>query len=352
MGTRGTGSEATPRSRRGARPSTRASMADVARLAGVSGQTVSRVSNGSLAVREDTRRRVLDAMETLGYSPNTAARALRSGSFETIGVIAHRLARTGESRTVEGVVRAAHERGHTVTLLDLESTAHEDVSAAAMRLSHQAIDGLIIIRAETADASQVALPSTLPVVVADAGFGGDLPMVGGDHATGARAAVEHLLALGHRTVHHVAGPVGSIPAQARLEAWRAVLGEHGIVPPEPVRGDWTSASGEAVGAALAARSEATAVFCANDEMAAGLMLALTRAGRRVPEDVSVVGFDDIPLAGYLTTPLTTVRQPFAEIGALLVDRLMARIEDPAAAPGGAVLVPCELVVRESTAPPR
>lgn len=352
MSARGTDTPDATRDRRGARPSTRASMADVARLAGVSGQTVSRVSNGSLAVKEDTRRRVLDAMERLGYSPNTAARALRSGSFDTIGVIAHRLARTGESRTVEGVVSAAHARGHTVTLLDLESTAHEDVSAAAMRLSHQAIDGLIIIRAETADASQVALPATLPVVVADAGFGGDLPMVGADHTAGARAAVEHLLALGHRTVHHVAGPVDSIPAQARLAAWRAVLAEHGIVAHEPLSGDWTSPSGEAAGARIAEDPAITAVFCANDEMAAGVMLALTRHGRRVPEDVSVVGFDDIPLAGYLTTPLTTVRQPFTEIGARLVARLMERIEGGPAAAGGVDLVPCELVVRESTAPPR
>ena len=337
--------------RRGARPSARASMSDVARLAGVSGQTVSRVANGSLAVREDTRRRVLDAMEQLGYSPNTAARALRSGSFETIGLIAHQLARTGESRTVEGVVHAAHARGHTVTLLDLESTAHEEVSEAAQRLSHQAIDGLIIIRAETADASRVALPANLPVVVADAGFGRMLPMVGADHAAGARLAVEHLLSLGHRTVHHVAGPADSIPAQARLHAWRAVLAEHRIVPPEPLRGDWTSASGEVAGARIADMPDATAVFAANDEMAAGIMLALERAGRHVPHDVSVVGFDDIPLAGYLTTPLTTVRQPFGEIGARLVERLMSRLDGSEDPGPRAELVPCELVLRESTAPP-
>lgn len=345
-------SDVAHRDPRGARPSLRASMADVARLAGVSGQTVSRVANGSLAVKESTRRRVLDAMESLGYSPNTAARALRSGSFETIGVIAHRLARTGESRTVEGVVSAAHRRGHTITLLDLESTAHEDVTAAAMRLSHQAIDGLIIIRAETADASQVSLPASLPVVVADAGFGGGLPMVGADHAAGARLAVEHLLDLGHRTVHHVAGPVDSIPGQARERAWREVLRERGMAPPEPLRGDWTSASGEVAGDVIADMPEVTAVFVANDEMAAGLMLSLARHGRRVPEDVSVVGFDDIPLAGYLATPLTTVRQPFSEIGALLVERLLDRIEGGAGDAAQADLVPCVLVERESTAAPR
>ncbi|WP_062527869.1 LacI family DNA-binding transcriptional regulator [Demequina rhizosphaerae] len=336
----------------------RASMSDVARLAGVSGQTVSRVANGSLNVSPETRQRVLEAMDSVGYTPNTAARALRSGSFDTIGVIAHRLARTGESSIVEAVVQAARGAGHTVTLLDIDSTEHEDVAEAASRLSHQAIDGLIIIRAEIEDAGRLALPAGLPVVVTDATFGGRLPMVGADHAGGARAAVEHLLELGHPTVHHVAGPGDSIPARARLLAWRRVLEERGITAPEPLRGDWSAASGRAAGEELLTRDDATAVFCANDEMAAGLMRAWAEAGREIPRDLSVVGFDDIPLAGYLTPPLTTVRQPFAAVGRRLVEELLARIAGtaPAAALEGsgepAELVPCELVVRGSTAAPR
>ncbi|WP_296665771.1 LacI family DNA-binding transcriptional regulator [Demequina sp.] len=341
----------TPQAR--ARAAARASMTDVARLAGVSGQTVSRVANGSVNVSPETRRRVLDAMERLGYTPNTAARALRSGSFDTIGVIAHQLARTGESRTVEAVVQAARDAGHTITLLDIDSTAHEDVAEAASRLSHQAIDGLIIIRAEIEDVHRLQLPAGLPVVVADATFGGRLPMVGTDHAGGARAAVEHLLDLGHRTVHHITGPPDSIPARARLAAWRGVLAERGIRAPEPVRGDWTAASGYAAGALIAGRPEVTAVFCANDEIASGLLLAAHRHGRRVPEDLSVVGFDDITLAEFLIPPLTTVRQPFGAVGRGLVESLLARIATgaPAAPPEPAVLIPCELVVRESTAAP-
>ncbi|WP_062293114.1 LacI family DNA-binding transcriptional regulator [Demequina phytophila] len=332
----------------------RASMSDVARLAGVSGQTVSRVANGSLNVSDDTRKRVLAAMESVGYTPNTAARALRSGTFDTIGVIAHRLARTGESSIVEAVVAAARDSGHTVTLLDIDSTDHEEMAEAASRLSHQAIDGLIIIRAEIEDAGRLALPAGLPVVVSDATFGGRLPMIGSDHAGGARAAVEHLLELGHRTVHHVTGPADSIPSRARLAAWRGVLRENGIVPPEPILGDWTAASGYA--AAALVPEEATAVFCANDEMAAGLMLACAASGRRIPDDLSVVGFDDIPLAGFLSPPLTTVHQPFAELGRRLVEEVLARIarRAPVANVLGepAEFVPCTLVVRESTAPPR
>ncbi|SEJ62908.1 transcriptional regulator, LacI family [Demequina mangrovi] len=326
-------------------------MTDVARLAGVSGQTVSRVANGSSHVSAGTRRRVLDAMDAVGYTPNTAARALRSGSFDTLGVIAHRLARTGESRIVEAVVQAARDAGHTVTLLDIDSTEHEDVSEAASRLSHQAIDGLIIIRAEIEDVGRLALPSGLPVVVADATFGGRLPMVGADHAQGAREAVRHLLDLGHRAVHHLAGPEDSIPARARLTAWRAVLLEHGIEPPAPVRGDWSAASGHAAASRLLGEPGATAVFCANDEMAAGLLLACAEAGLSVPRDLSVVGFDDIPLAGYLHPPLTTVRQPFDDVGRRLVSTVLSRIAG-ASQPTGTELVPCELVERSSTAPPR
>ncbi|WP_062389772.1 LacI family DNA-binding transcriptional regulator [Demequina iriomotensis] len=327
----------------------RASMTDVARLAGVSSQTVSRVANGSINVSPDTRQRVLSAMDSVGYTPNTAARALRRGSFETLGVIAHRLARTGESSIVEAVVQAARDSGHTVTLLDIDSTGHEDVAEAASRLSHQAIDGLIIIRAEIEDAGRLALPSGLPAVVADATFGGLLPMVGSDHAGGARLAVEHLLSLCHRTVHHLAGPADSIPARARHQAWRDVLHERGLEAPAVLRGDWTAESGHAAGLELARAGEATAVFCANDEMAAGLMLACAQSGVRIPEDLSVVGFDDIPLAGYLTTPLTTVRQPFARVGRRLVEAVLDRIAG-APATAGTELIPCELVVRGSTAP--
>ena len=158
-------SETRSRRREQVRPAP--SMAQVAALAGVSSQTVSRVSMGLDNVKQDTRKRVLAAMAELGYAPNTAARALRYGSFATIGVIAHRLARTGESRTVEAVVEAAQAEGYTVTIIDPESPSSDEVSAAVARLSHQAIDGLVIVRAETATPDTLMLPPKLPVVVSD-----------------------------------------------------------------------------------------------------------------------------------------------------------------------------------------
>lgn len=329
-----------------------ASINDVAALAGVSAQTVSRVSTGAANVRSQTRDRVLVAMEQLGYAPNVAARALKSGSFATIGVIAHQLARTGESHTVEAVVHAANDAGYTVTLIDLQSPSSRDVSAAVNRLSHQAIDGLVVIGAETTAPATISLPPRLPIVVSDARFVGHHPAVAGDDAGGALQAVRHLMDLGHRTVHHVAGPTGSVPAQQRLDAWRGTLRTAGRDVPVPLPGDWTAASGYQAGRRVAEDPSITAVFCGNDEMAAGLYRALHEAGRSVPADVSVVGFDDIPLAEYFTPPLTTVAQDFRAIAHRLVDLLLEQIREGTPLKDVHSLVPTKLVVRASTAPPR
>lgn len=328
------------------------SIADVAELAGVSSQTVSRVSTGAENVRPATRDRVLAAMDELGYSPNHAARALRYGSFGTIGLIAHRLARTGESRTVEAVVEAARAERYTVSLVDVQNPGSDDVTAAVARLSHQSIDGLVIIRAETATPAALALPPRMPVVVSDSRFVGHHPAVGADQVTGTHLAVAHLLDLGHRTVHHVAGPDDSAPAQVRVAAWREHLVGAGRPVPERLRGDWTARSGYEAGRRLAADPDATAVFCANDEMAAGLVRALYEHGRRVPDDISVVGFDDIPLAEFLWPPLTTVQQDFHLIGERLMELLLRQIRERAPLEDSRVVVPTRLVVRASTSAPR
>ncbi|GIG24701.1 LacI family DNA-binding transcriptional regulator [Cellulomonas denverensis] len=338
---------------RPARPSP--SIGDVARLAGVSAQTVSRVSTGADNVRPATRDRVLAAMDELGYSPNHAARALRSGSFGTIGMIAHRLARTGESRTVEAVVEAARAEGYTVSLVDVQSPSSDEVTEAAARLSHQSIDGLVIIRAETATPTNLVLPPRVPVVVSDSRFAGHHPAVGADQVTGTHLAVQHLLDLGHHTVHHLAGPASSAPAEIRVETWRAHLIGAGRPVPEPLRGDWSARSGYQHGQRIAEavrRDAITAVFAANDEMAAGLIRALSEAGLRVPRDVSVVGFDDIPLAEFLWPPLTTVQQDFHLIGRQLMDLLLRQIRDREVVADQRIIVPTRLVQRASTAPPR
>ncbi|MCA0252043.1 MAG: LacI family transcriptional regulator [Actinobacteria bacterium] len=337
-------------SRRGRRK-TGPSIEDVARLAGVSAQTVSRVSTGADSVRPATRARVVAAMDQLGYAPNRAARALRNGSFGTLGLLAHRFERTGEALTMKAVVEAAKAENHSVTLLDVDDPRADGWEHAAQRLSHQAIDGLVIIRAEQATPDSLALPAGLPIAVSDSRLVGYYPCVVADQVQGSEAAVRHLLALGHRTVHHLAGPADSDPAALRAATWQRCLEEVGIRPPQLWRGDWSAASGYSMGRQIADDPAVTAIFCANDEMAFGVMRALAERGRRVPEDVSVVGFDGIELSEFATPPLTTVRQDFHRIGRELVRLVMLQLQSQAAVSRDRVVLPTELVVRGTTAPP-
>ncbi len=327
------------------------SIEDVARLAGVSAQTVSRVSTGAASVRPVTRDRVIAAMDQLGYSPNRAARALRNGTFGTIGLLAHRFERTGEALTTKAVVEAAQAQDYSVTLLQVVDPAATGWDRATQRLSHQAIDGLVIIRAEHSAPDTLALPAGLPIAVSDSRLVGYYPGVIADQIQGSEAAVRHLLELGHRTVHHIAGPADSDPAALRAATWRRCLEEVGLRPPPLVRGDWSAASGYQAGWQLAADPSVTAVFCANDEMAFGFMRALLEQGRRVPQDVSVAGFDDIDLSEFASPPLTTIRSDFRRIGYELVRLVLAQLRNEDVVPRDRVVVPTELVIRGTTAPP-
>lgn len=326
-------------------------MADVAALAGVSPQTVSRVSMGHSNVRAETRNRVQRAMDDLGYVPNRAARALRSGAFKTIGVVAHHFTRTGVSQMVEAIVSASRDRGFGVSLFDVEDSTQEDFENVVGGLASAEVDGLIVLRASLSTPAVIPVPRGLPIVVGDSRFLGQHPVVGCDDRSGARLAVQHLLELGHQTVHHLRGPADSVQAQLREEAWADALREAGRELPPVLEGDWTPASGYRQGKILAANPELTAIFCANDEMAAGLYRALWEADRKVPEDVSVVGFDDV-LGEFLLPPLTTIAQDFETIARALVEMLVGEIESDEPGESPQVLVPTHLVVRQSTAAPR
>ncbi|MEV0638308.1 LacI family DNA-binding transcriptional regulator [Streptomyces sp. NPDC050619] len=326
-------------------------MADVARLAGVSSQTVSRVSNGYAGVNEETRRQVLAAMKELGYRPNSAARALKRGEFRTIGVITFSLSTTGNVRTLEAIANSAAHEGYAVTLLPVAVPTQDEVRGAFSRLEELAVDAVIVImEVHLLDAATVTLPPHVQVVVVDSDAGDRYTVVDTDQAGGSGTAVRHLLDLGHRTVWHLAGPEGSFAAQRRADAWRAALTEAGRSAPPLVRGDWSAESGYRVGFELAAQQECTAVFAANDQMALGLLRALHEHGRRVPEDVSVIGFDDIAEASSFLPPLTTVHQDFAEVGRLCVEAVLRKMRQ-VGPETGTTLVPTRLVVRASTAPP-
>ncbi|WP_460072154.1 LacI family DNA-binding transcriptional regulator [Streptomyces sp. YKOK-I1] len=329
-----------------------ASMADVARLAGVSSQTVSRVSNGYAGVNEETRRQVLAAMKELGYRPNSAARALKRGEFRTIGVITFSLSSTGNVRTLEAIANSAAAEGYAVTLLPVALPTQDEVRGAFTRLEELAVDAVIVImEVHLLDAATIMLPPYVQVLVVDSDAGEHYTVVDTDQAGGSRTAVRHLLGLGHETVWHLGGPEDSFAAQRRTDAWRAALTEAGCTAPPLIRGDWSAESGYRAGIELAAREDCTAVFVANDQMALGLLRALQERGRRVPEDVSVIGFDDIPEAGSFMPPLTTVHQDFAEVGRLCVRAVLRKMRHPDDGARGTTLVPTRLVVRSSTAPP-
>ena len=327
------------------------SMEDVAREAGVSGQTVSRVVNARGYVGAATRERVEAAMHSLGYRPNSAARALRSGRFRTIGVVMFSFSSYGNQRTLDAIAVRAAQLGYALTLIPVASSARETVAGAFRRLEEHAVDGIIIvIEAHQLDEADIEIPEALPVVFVDSNRAASHPFVDTDQAQGARLATEHLLELGHDTVWHVAGPVRSYSAERRRDAWRATLEAHGRMVPEPLPGDWSAASGHAAGVRLRDIDGVTAVFAANDQMAIGVLRAFREAGRDVPGDVSIVGFDGLPDAAQLWPPLTTVQQHPERVGALAVDALLAELD------GGerqqTPLVGTELIVRESTAAPR
>ena len=332
----------------------RPSMADVARLAGVSSQTVSRVSNGHSNVDEQTRAKVVQAMQTLGYRPNGAARALKSGRFHTVGVIMTTLQTFGNIRTLDAIAQEAADTDYSVTLLPISDPTLRRVSGAYQRLSAQAVDGaVILLEARLLDQAEFALPPGIPVVLIDSGAGPDYTVVDTDQALGARQATEHLLQLGHRQVWHIAGPETAFSAARRAQSWARTLTEAGITPPPLLRGDWTSESGYQHGLALGGRSEVTAIFAANDQMALGVMRALHELGRDVPGDISVVGFDDLEEAHSFWPPLTTIRQDFDEVGRHAVQRLLGKVHgEPGQEKHAKIMVPTRLVVRESTAAPR
>lgn len=325
-------------------------MADVARLAGVSTQTVSRVLNDYEFIRPGTREKVENAIASLGYRPNAAARTLATSRSRVLGVVASDYMSFGPASALWAVEQAAHDSGYGVSVVSLGESTLPDIEYALRRLADQAVDGIVMIAPQDA-AVRATYRSVhgIPVVTLS-GFdeGYDEPIMV-DSVEGSRLATKHLIDLGHRRILHLSGPAGFEVSELRVRGWRLALAEADLPAPEPFVGDWTAESGYRAGIEMARDLRATAAYVAQDRMAQGLLLALHRAGRRVPQDFSVASFDDVPEAAYSIPPLTTVRQDFAALGRRAVDALLARVTG-AEPPSRAPLVP-ELIVRESTAPP-
>jgi DNA-binding LacI/PurR family transcriptional regulator len=323
-------------------------MQDVARRAGVSHQTVSRVLNTPGDVRPATLERVRRAIGELGYRPDPVARSLVTRRTRTLGVLTFGTEHHGPASTLWAVERGARAAGYAVTTAGAVSPAPDDVHACAVRLVEQGVEGVVVVAPRDGAAAAVAaVPPGTPVVLAAGIPVAGVPSAVVDQDATARLAVEHLLGLGHRTVHLVEGPPGWDEARARTRGWRTALAAAGARVPTPLPGDWGPAAGHRAGQRL--EEGATAVLAANDHLALGVLRALAGRGLRVPDDVSVVGVDDLPQGAFFSPPLTTVRQDFAAMGRAAVEILLAQVER-GEHPEGVVLAPV-LVERASTAPP-
>ncbi|WP_104821392.1 LacI family DNA-binding transcriptional regulator [Kitasatospora sp. MMS16-BH015] len=325
-------------------------MADVAKLAGVSHQTVSRVLNGAPHVRVETRERVLAAIRELDYRPNSAARALVTRRSQTLGVVSFDSTLYGPASMLDGIERAARSAGYFVSVTSLRSLDGRSVQEAVDRLRDQGVDGVVVIAPQTSAVSAVGrLSTSVPVVAVGSGDQTRVPMVSVGNLAGAQTATRYLLDLGHRTVHHLAGPANWLESQDREQGWRQTLQAAGAPVPAVERGDWSARSGYQAGLRIAEQAAVTAVFCANDHMALGLLRALHEAGRPVPDDISVTGFDDIPEAAYFIPPLTTVRQDFPELGRRALELLVEQLENQPTPHTQLHLTP-EMVLRRSVGP--
>ncbi len=323
-----------------------ATIRDVARAAGVSVATVSRALNGATNVLPGTRQRIQDAARALRFTPSGAARSLITRRTDTVGALLPDLFGEYFSELIRGIDQAARARG--LHLLVSSSHGNVDEAAAALRAMNGRVDGLIVMSPH-ADAGFLHdnLPGSLPAVLLNtaAELPGHARFVI-DNFGGAQAMTHHLVASGRKRIAFIGGPAGNGEAQERLRGYRA-----GLKPgmrQSVFEGDFTEEAGALAGRRIAqTKPRPDAVFAANDMMAVGCLQALRDAGLRVPEDVALAGFDDIPIARYITPALTTIRVPIAVLGSAALDALAKAVEAPQAQATHTVVMPVELVVRHS-----
>lgn len=326
-----------------------ANIRHVAEAAGVSHQTVSRVLNNSPAVRASTRENVLRHMENLNYRPSRAARTLASGRVRAVTVITSDTTLYGYAKTLQGVEEAARDTGFGVGVWVVKSVTRSAIAAAVEHVADPSAGALVIVGFDSVGRRVLAaLPAGLPSVVATGPRPGQ-PAPGRlwlDETAGGREATEHLLALGHRTVHHVPTPMPT--RMGRAAGWRRALTVAGrVVPALPAPG-WDAGAGYAAGLSLAGDPAVTAILCGNDDLAVGVRRALYEAGQDVPGDVSIVGFDDSPLAAYWSPALTSVRMDFVGLGRAAFAAAAALLGGTPPPPP--LLERPYLVLRESTGP--
>lgn len=333
-------------------------ISDVARAAGVSTATVSRALSNPGLVSQKTRDAVLAAVAETGYTFNHAARNLRLKQAGGIVALVPHLSNPFFSLILSGIARIASEAGLNVLVADTQEPAGANRQIAAYLNNHRA-DGLIVLDGnlpesifERANGSGARPPVVFACEWVE---GHDQPSVTIDNRHGAELAVGHLIAIGHRRIGHVMGPPGNVLTRQREQGARTALAKHEIAANDDwfFAGDFTLASGiQAARTFLSLDDRPTAVFCSSDAMACGFMSELNRHGLRVPDDVSVVGFDDIEIAEHFIPPLTTIRQPRGLIGETAATMLLALMRGSGDEAGDSLTLPVELIVRGSTAAPK
>lgn len=327
-----------------------ANIYDVARLAKVSHQTVSRVINNSSAIRPETRSRVVAAMQSLDYRPNQAAIALATSKTKMLGILASDTDFTGPASMVHEMERAARAQGYFVVTCGIDPSDVESVKAGIAHLKRLGIEGLAVVTPHVNAVKYVRENvQGIPVVTLEGMYRMDEPSVSVDNFAGAALATKHLIDLGHQNILHVAGPKDWFESTTRSSGYSTTMSEAGLTP-QIVDGDWEMETGFKIGSELdLAQKKITAVFLANDRMAMGFLHAMRLRSISVPEQISVVGFDDMEEAKYCWPPLTSVKQDFKALGDRAMQLLLQQLQGSKLSEPDQ-LVP-DLIIRQSTAKP-
>ena len=324
------------------------SMIDVANHSGVSHQTVSRVLNGHKSVTEKTRRKVIKAVEDLGYRPNLTARALATGKTATIGVLSHDTTLFGPASTLHSVQSAARDNGYRTTIYSLKGEDSDSIISGISDLINQGVDGIVIIAPQIRGAKEISnVIGSFPAVLVESESSAALPSVNVDQFYGAYELTRHLISLGHKSIAHISGPKNWYESSRRSQGFKKALSENKLETTFIWEGDWSARSGFESTKKIIKNKKITGIFAGNDAMALGALKALSEAGLNVPRDISLVGFDDLPESEYLTPALTTAKQDFHAVGDQALGILLGLVNNNKVRMH--VAIKPEILIRSSTA---
>ena len=325
-----------------------ANIYDVADLAGVSHQTVSRVLNDSSKVSPKTREKVERAIEELGYQRNNAARSLVTSQTRMIGVVMTNTGFFGPNSTMRAMEEQARANGYFAVSVSVDPDSSDSIKTGIRQMKDLGVDALVMI-APQIKSLKLAKPllGGIPIVILDHSHEAGLFSVTIDDFSGAKKATSHLIQSGHRDLIHISGPSGWFETESRIRGFQEVCDQAGVSS-QVIAGSWESKTGYEL-AGQVAESGATGVFCANDQLAIGLIRGLHELGVGVPDEISIVGYDDLPESSYFTPPLTTVRQDFETLGKRLMTLLLEELSGVTTVRRESIEP--ELVVRQSVSAP-